>query len=122
MAPVDYMVGLAEGRIPPPANHDIATVQQQELANTFRFQVSQYLEWRATDWAARGFTEILSDFAELNRRSKFWGDGRAAFHNWEEVADPRNRLGGRQGIDERIMLRELLRHLDKGRGCRHPRE
>jgi amidase len=113
MAPIDYMVGLAEGRIPPPANLDIATVQQQELANTFRFQVSQYLGRRATDWAARGFTETLSDFAELNRRSKFWGDdGRAAFHNWEEVADPRNRLGGRQGIDERIMLRELLRRLD----------
>ena len=38
--------------------------------------------------------------------------GRAAFRNWEEVADPRNRLGGRQGVDERIMLRELLRRVD----------
>ncbi len=113
MAPIDYMVALADGRIAPPANLDIATVQQQELANTFRFQVSQYLWRRATDWAVRGFTETLSDFAALNRRSKFWGDdGRAAFRNWEEVADPRNRLGGRQGIDERIMLRELLRRLD----------
>ena len=26
--------------------------------------------------------------------------------------DPRNRLGGRQGVDERIMLRELLRRVD----------
>ncbi len=113
MAPIDYMVALAEGQIAPPANLDIATVQQQELANTFRFQVAQYLGRRAGDWAARGFTETLSDFAALNRRSKFWGDdGRAAFRNWEEVADPRNRLGGRQGIDERIMLRELLRRLD----------
>ena len=61
---------------------------------------------------ARGFTETLDDFAALNRR-KFWGDdGRAAFRNWEEVADPRNRLGGRQGVDERIMLRELLRRVD----------
>ena len=34
------------------------------------------------------------------------------FKNWEEVADPRNPLGGRQGVDERIMLRELLRRLD----------
>ena len=113
MAPIDYMVELAEGRIAPPVNLDIATVQQQELANTFRFQVSQYLGRRAADWAARGFTETLSDFATLNRRSKFWGDdGRAAFRNWEEVTDPRNRLGGRQGVDERIMLRELLRRLD----------
>jgi amidase len=113
MAPIDYMVELAEGRIAPPANLDIAAVQQQELANTFRFQVTQYLGRRAADWSARGFTETLCDFAALNRRSKFWGDdGRAAFRNWEEVADPRNRLGGRQGIDERIMLRELLRRLD----------
>src|SRR5205823_6463983 len=43
----------------------------------------------------------------------FWGDdGRAAFKNWEEVADPRNRLDGRQGVNERIMLRELLRRVD----------
>ena len=49
----------------------------------------------------------------LNARSKFWGDDRrAAFKNWEEVADPRNPLGGRQGVDERIMLRELLRRVD----------
>jgi amidase len=55
----------------------------------------------------------LADFAALNARSKFWGDdGRAAFRNWEEVADPRNALGGRQGVDERIMLRELLRRVD----------
>jgi amidase len=113
MAPIDYMVALAEGHIRPPANLDIATVQEQQLANTFRLQVAQYLGRRAGDWAARGFTETLSDFAALNRRSKFWGDdGRAAFRNWEEVADPRNGLGGRQGIDERIMLRELLRRLD----------
>ena len=49
----------------------------------------------------------------MNARSKFWGDDqRAAFLNWEEVRDPRNPLGGRQGVDERIMLRELLRRVD----------
>jgi Asp-tRNA(Asn)/Glu-tRNA(Gln) amidotransferase A subunit family amidase len=113
MAPIDYMVELAEGRIAPPANLDIGTIQQQELANTFRFQIPQYLSRRAADWAARGFTETLDDFAKLNTRSKFWGDdGRAGFKNWEEVTDPRNPLGGRQGLDERVMLRELLRRLD----------
>ena len=51
--------------------------------------------------------------AALNARSKFWGDDqRAAFKNWEEVTDPRNPLGGRQGVNERIMLRELLRRVD----------
>jgi amidase len=113
MAPIDYCVALAEGHVAPPANLDIATIQQQELAPTFRFHIPQYLGRRAADWQARGFTETLTDFAALNARSKFWGDdGRAAFKNWEEVTDPRNPLGGRQGVDERIMLRELLRRLD----------
>jgi hypothetical protein len=113
MAPIDYLVELAEGRIAPPANLDIATIQDQELAMSFRFHIPQYLSRRAADWTARGFAETLTDFAALNRRSKFWGDdGRAAFRNWEEVTDPRNPFGGRQGVDERIMLRELLRRLD----------
>ncbi|HEU5194044.1 MAG TPA: amidase family protein [Methylomirabilota bacterium] len=111
--PIDYCVELAEGRIEPPVNLDIATIQEQELAPTFRFQVPQYLTRRAEDWKARGFRETLTDFAQLNARSKFWGDdGRAAFKNWEEVADPRNPLDGRQGVNERIMLREMLRRVD----------
>jgi Asp-tRNA(Asn)/Glu-tRNA(Gln) amidotransferase A subunit family amidase len=113
LKPIDYFVELAEGRIEPPANLDIATIQEQELAPTFRFQVPQYLTRRAADWKARGFRETLVDFAQLNARSKFWGDDqRAAFKNWEEIADPRNRLDGRQGVNERIMLRELLRRVD----------
>ena len=106
-------MGLAEGRIAPPVNFDVATIQEQELAMSFRFHVAQYLSRRAEDWKAVGFTETLTDWAALNARSKYWGDDqRAAFKNWEEVSDPRNRLGGRQGVDERIMLRELLRRVD----------
>jgi Asp-tRNA(Asn)/Glu-tRNA(Gln) amidotransferase A subunit family amidase len=113
LTPIDCCVALAEGRLAPPANLDIATIQDQELAMSFRFHVQQYLSRRVADWQARGFSEGLRDFAALNQRSKFWGDdGRAAFRNWEEVADPRNKLGGRQGVDERIMLRELLRRVD----------
>src|SRR5262252_5142968 len=113
MKPIDYCVALAEGRTEPPANLDIATIQEQELAPMFRFQVPQYLTRRAADWKARGFRETLVDFAQLNARSKFWGDyQRAAFRNWEELADPRNPLDGRQGVNERIMLRELLRRVD----------
>ncbi|HVZ50775.1 MAG TPA: amidase family protein [Pseudolabrys sp.] len=113
MTPIDYCVALADGEIEPPSNLDLATIQQQELANTFRFHIPQYLKRRAADWKALGFTETLVDFAELNKRSKFWGDDqRAAFKNWEEIADPRNPLGGRQGVNERIMLRELLRRAD----------
>jgi amidase len=79
----------------------------------FRFHIPQYLSRRAADWKKLGFTETLVDFASLNARSKFWGDDqRSAFKNWEEVGDPRNPLGGRQGVDERIMLRELLRRVD----------
>jgi amidase len=113
MTPIDYMVEMAEGRIAPPANLDIATIQHQELAMSFRFHIPQYLTRRAADWKRLGFTETLTGFSELNARSKFWGDDqRAAFKNWEEVTDPRNALGGRQGVDERIMLRELLRRVD----------
>ena len=97
----------------PPSNLDIATIQEQELAMAFRFHLPQYLSRRAADWKARGFAETLVDFPALNARSKFWGDDqRAAFRNWEEVSDPRNPLGGRQGVNERIMLRELLRRVD----------
>ena len=113
LLPVDYMVELADGRIAPPANLDISTVQQQELAMSFRYHLRQYLSRRAEDWQARGYTETLIDWPALNARSKYWGDDqRAAFKNWEEVTDPRNSLGGRQGVDERIMLRELLRRVD----------
>jgi Asp-tRNA(Asn)/Glu-tRNA(Gln) amidotransferase A subunit family amidase len=113
MQPIDYCVALADGRIEPPVNLDISTVQQQELAPTFRYHISQYLSRRAADWKARGYTETLADWASLNARSKYWGDDqRAAFKNWEETVDPRNRLGGRQGVNERIMLRELLRRVD----------
>jgi hypothetical protein len=113
MQPMDYLVAMAEGTIAPPTNLDIASIQQQQLSNTFRFHISQYLTQRAADWRTRGCSETLANWAELNARSKFWGDDqRSAFRNWEEVADPRNPLGGRQGVDERIMLRELLRRVD----------
>jgi Asp-tRNA(Asn)/Glu-tRNA(Gln) amidotransferase A subunit family amidase len=83
------------------------------MANAFRFHISQYLSRRAGDWKAKGFAETLTDWASLNARSKFWGDDqRAAFKNWEEIADPRNPHGRRQGVNERIMLRELLRRVD----------
>ncbi len=113
MQPIDYCVEMAEGRITPPKNLDLATIQNQEMANAFRFHISQYLSRRAGDWKAKGFAETLNDWASLNARSKFWGDDqRAAFKNWEEVADPRNPHGSRQGVNERIMLRELLRRVD----------
>jgi amidase len=113
MAPIDYMVEMADGRIPPPSNLDIATVQHQILANSFRYHIPQYLKRRAADWEQKGFKETVVDFPTLNERSKFWGDdGRAGFKNWEDIVDPRNPLGGRQGVTERIMLRELLRRVD----------
>lgn len=113
MTPIDYMVALADGLITPPSNLDVSTVQNQILAHGFRYHISQYLSRRAHDWAALGQTETLRDWRSLNQRSKFWGDDqRSAFLNWEEIRDPRNPLGGRQGIDERIMLRELLRRVD----------
>ncbi len=113
LKPVDYCLKMAEGVIKPPHNLDITTIQQQELAMAFRFHMPQYLWRRAEDWKKLGFTETLDSFAELNKRSKFWGDDqRAGFANWAEIRDLRNPLGQRQGVNERIMLRELLRRVD----------
>jgi len=113
MQPIDYFVALAEGKIAPPANFDLMSVQQQQLAHGFKFHINQYLGRRADDWKALGHIETLSDLAALNLRSKFWGDDqRAAFLNWQDVVDMRNAFDQRQGVNERIMLRELLRRVD----------
>ena len=113
MAAVDYLVALAESRVAPPKNLNIRTVQQQQGSRAFRFHFVQYASRRADEWRKRGFTETLVDFPTLNARSKFWGDDqRAAFRNWEDTSDIRNPLTERQGINERIMLRELLRRVE----------
>lgn len=113
MAPLDYMVALADGREPLPKNLNIRFIQEVAESNAFRFHFTQYAERRAADWKARGYVETLVDFKTLNERSKFWGDDqRAAFKNWEETDDMRRPEGERQGIDERMKLRELLRRVE----------
>ncbi|MDH3508585.1 MAG: amidase family protein [Gammaproteobacteria bacterium] len=113
MAPVDYMVAMAEGTEPPPSNLNLRTIMTLGFSNAMRFHVSQYLVRRAADWAERGYTETLDDWAALSERSKYWADAqRAWFSNWAEVDDIRREHGARQGIDERIKLRELLRRLE----------
>jgi amidase len=113
MKPIDYMLDLAEGRVPIPKNLNIRAIEEEIEPNAFTFHFNQYASRRAADWKERGFTETLIDFPALNARSKFWGDDqRAAFKNWEEMQDMRNALGERQGIDEHIMMRELLRRVE----------
>src|SRR5258708_16390836 len=110
MKPIDYFLDLAEGRVPIPKNLNIRAIEEEVESNASTFHFNQYASRRAADWKERGFTETLIDFPALNARSKFWGDDqRAAFKNWEEMQDMRNDLGDRQGIDEHIMMRELLR-------------
>lgn len=113
MPPVDYMIALADGREPLPKNLNIRFIQEVVDSNSFRFHFAQYAERRAADWKERGFMETLVDFKTLNQRSKFWGDDqRAAFKNWEETDDIRRPFGEREGIDEKLKLRELLRRLE----------
>ena len=113
MAPIDYMLALADGKIAPPKALNIRTIQTLAEERQFRFHVAQYLSRRADDWAKRGFTETLADWPMLNARSKFWSDEqRASWKNWEEVEDMRSPLGERQGVAERLMLRELLRRVE----------
>jgi amidase len=112
MQPVDWMRRWADGLEPHPPNLNVRTIIGSAGAKTFRFHMTQYMERRAKDWAARGFTETLVDFPALNARSKFWRDSqRAAFKNWEEVRDLRNGFGERQGIPEQTQRRELLRRV-----------
>jgi Asp-tRNA(Asn)/Glu-tRNA(Gln) amidotransferase A subunit family amidase len=113
MAPIDYMLALAEGKVSPPRALNIRTIQTHAEERQFRFHVVQYLSRRAADWAARGFKETLVDWPTLNERSKFWSDDqRASWKNWEEVENMRSPLGERQGVAERVMLRELLRRVE----------
>jgi amidase len=113
MTPADYMVALADGRVPIPKNLNIRSIQPQAPSKAFRFHFVQYAARRAADWKALGITETLIDFPTLNARSKFWGDDqRAAFKNWEETNDIRNPLDERQGIHERFLLREMLRRVE----------
>src|ERR1700676_834486 len=113
MKPIDYFLYLAEGRVPVPKNLNIRAIEEVVESNAFTLEFNQYAMRRAADWKERGFIETLIDFPMLNARSKFWGDDqRAAFKNWEEMDDMRNALGDRQGIDEHIMMRELLRRVE----------
>jgi amidase len=113
MAPADYFVALADGKVPVPSNLNIRTIQPQQDSKAFRFHFVQYATRRAADWKKLGYDETLIDFPTLNARSKFWGDDqRAAFKNWEEYGDIRNPIDGRQGIHERILLREFLRRVE----------
>ena len=114
LAAPDYLVQLADGKIPPPAQLNIRTIQTLAAERQFRFHVAQYLSRRAADWATKGFTETLVDWPALNARSKFWSDEqRAAL---EELGGSRERasrrVGERDGVAERLMLRELLRRVE----------
>ncbi|MEO8482187.1 MAG: amidase family protein [Acidobacteriota bacterium] len=112
MQPIDWMVRWADGLEKTPAGLNLRSVLGATQANTFRFHISQYLERRAQDWKARGFTETLNNWAQLNARSKFWGDDqRAAFKNWEEIRDIRDPFMEQQGIPQQIQLREFLRRV-----------
>ncbi|NOT25921.1 MAG: amidase [Acidobacteria bacterium] len=113
MKPVDYMLAMTEGHVPPPRALNIRTIQTLAAERQFRFHVAQYLSRRAADWKVRGFTETLVDWPTLNARSKFWSDEqRAMWKNWEEVETMMAPLGERQGVAERLMLRELLRRVE----------
>ena len=113
MAPADYMVALAEGKIAPPRNLNIRTIQGLAAERLFRFHIAQYLTRRADEWAARGQKETLADWPALNARSKFWSDQQRAYWlNWQETDLHVSPAGERDGTAERIMLRELLRRVE----------
>jgi amidase len=112
LTPADWMIRWAEGLEPMPRNLNLRTLFSLADSNTFRFHIPQYLMRRSKDWADRGYTETVVNWQMLNARSKFYSDHqRAAFKNWEETKDLREPLGQRQGIAERVQLRELLQRI-----------
>ena len=92
----------------------IATIQQQELAMAFRFHISQYLTRRAADWKARGFHRDAGRLAARSTRARSSGATISAPRSRTGRRSPIRaiRIGRRQGVNERIMLRELLRRVD----------
>ena len=73
MQPIDYCVAMAEGRIAPPTNLDLATIQQQEMAMAFRFHISQYLTRRAADWKAQGLHRDADRLGRAQRALEILG-------------------------------------------------
>ena len=113
MKPIDYLLALAEGRIAPPANLDIGTVQHQANANAFRFHINAVpVAPRRATGRTRASTRRWP-ISRAQRALEVLGRRPARrLPNWDELTDMRNPLGERQGINERIMLRELLRRVD----------
>ena len=114
MAPADYMVRLADGKDAPAGNLNIRTIQTLAAERQFRFHVAQYLSRRAADWAdarLHGDTRRLADA----QRAVEVLERRAACRV-EELGGSRERrrspLGERDGVAERLMLRELLRRVE----------
>jgi amidase len=113
LKPIDYIIRMVKGLEPIPEGLNIRSILSTEGPLLFRFAFPYYALDRAADWEDRGFTETLVDWPTLNERSKFWRDEqRAAFKNWEETDNIRGPLGERQGIDELVKLKELLRRAE----------
>lgn len=109
MSSAEWMVRWSNGLEPTPHSMNLRTVLALGKTNSFRFHIEKYLQQRSADWQALGYKETVVNWSMLNARSKFFNDTeRAAFKNWEETDDLREPLNARQGIAERIQLRELL--------------
>ena len=97
------MVGLSEGRIAPPANLNVRTIQPQAESLAFRFHFKQYATRRAADWAARGFTETLVDFPTLFKGVEVylcWKLGEPAIDFWHGIDEG---FRGRKPIDKEFL-------------------
>jgi Asp-tRNA(Asn)/Glu-tRNA(Gln) amidotransferase A subunit family amidase len=113
MKSIDYMEALTNGRVPIPKNLNIRVIQQEAADENFHYMLLNYLQRRAADWKARGYTETLKDWPTWNARSKFWKDDlRAGGLNWEAIDSMGTLKGQRDGIAERAQLRELIRRIE----------
>ena len=77
MAPVDYMIALAEGREALPKNLNIRFIQEVVESNSFRFHFTQYAQRRAADWKERGIHGDAGGFQDPQRALEILGRGPA---------------------------------------------
>ena len=80
----------------------------------FRFHISQYLTRRAADWKAQGLHRDARPIGPRSTRARNSGATTSAPRSRTGRRSPIRaiRSAARQGVNERIMLRELLRRVD----------
>ncbi len=120
LAAPDYLVQLADGKVAPPAQLNIRTIQTLAAERQFRFHVAQYLSRRAADWAAKGIHRNAGGLADAQR--PFEVLERRAARNLEELGGSGEQRGAGGRTRRRRRAAATARAAAPGRDEGHPGE